>query len=91
MSSENANIITIEKMIGGKAVLIRRLRELREDHDMRQQDVADYLHCTQVCYSRYENGERELPIEYLIKLAELYRVSADYILDIEQKTRPPRR
>ena len=60
----------------------RRIRDLREDLDYTQQDVADYLVCTQATYSRVENGARVLSVEMLIKLSELYNVSTDYLLGI---------
>ena len=58
----------------------RRLRDLREDRDLRQVDIAKALNCSQVCYSRYESGKRDLPTEMLVKLADYYDVSTDYIL-----------
>lgn len=57
-----------------------RLRDLREDADLHQKDIADLLTCSQVCYSYYENGKRDIPTEILIKLANYYEVSVDYIL-----------
>lgn len=59
------------------------IRELREDNDLTQNEVAKYLGTTQQVYSRYENGENELPIRHLISLCKLYNVSADYILCLE--------
>ena len=59
---------------------IKQLRDLREDHDMTQQEVADVLHTSQTMYARYERGANELPIRHLIALADLYQVSTDYIL-----------
>lgn len=59
---------------------LQRLKDLREDHDLQQTDVAKLLYTTQAQYSRYERGERELPIRHLITLADFYDVSADYIL-----------
>ena len=59
-----------------------RLRNLREDHDMKQREVASYLHCSQQVYSNYELGQRDLPTDVLIALADLYGVSTDYILDL---------
>lgn len=56
------------------------MRELRCDNDMSQSQVAQYLGTTQQVYSRYENGENELPLRHLIALCRLYRVSADYFL-----------
>ena len=58
------------------------LRELREDRDLRQAEIAAVLGTTQQVYSRYENGVNELPIRHLISLCRLYRVSADYILGL---------
>lgn len=61
---------------------VQRLRELREDHDLKQKDVASVLKTTQQVYSRYENGETEMPIHHLITLSKYYRVSSDYILGL---------
>ena len=57
-----------------------RIRELREDHDLLQRQVADRLHCSQQVYSNYELGQRDIPTEVLIRLDDLYRVSIDYLL-----------
>lgn len=59
---------------------VKRLRDLREDHDLTQQQVADILHTSQTMYARYERGANELPIRHLIALADYYRVTTDYIL-----------
>ena len=56
------------------------IRELREDRDLSQADIAEVLSTTQQMYSRYENGTCEMPIRHLMKLCEFYKVSADYIL-----------
>lgn len=64
---------------------IRRIRDLREDHDMTQQQVADYLGTSQTMYARYERGANELPLRHLISLCKLYHVSADYILGLSGK------
>lgn len=53
---------------------------MREDNDYTQQKVADYLMCDQSLYSKYERGERDIPLELVIKLADLYHVSVDYIV-----------
>ena len=58
----------------------RRLRGLREDHDKTQQEIADVLGTSQTMYARYERGANELPVRHLIKLAEYYHVSTDYLL-----------
>ena len=60
--------------------MYKRIRDLREDRDLKQQDIATLLKCTQVCYSYYENGQRDIPTDILIKLAALYNTSIDYIL-----------
>ena len=65
-----------------------RLRDLREDHDLSQQQVADYLHIKQPQYSRYERGLRDLPTDILIRLAGLYQTSTDYILDLTNCKQP---
>ena len=57
-----------------------RIRDLREDKDLKQQDIANYLICDQSLYSKYERGERPLPLEYAEKLADFYGVSVDYLL-----------
>lgn len=59
-----------------------RIRDLREDHDMKQRELADYLHCSQQVYSNYELGQRDIPTAVLIRLSKLYDVSIDYILGI---------
>lgn len=60
---------------------IRRLRDLREDHDMKQHDVAELLGIKQTVYSRYERGFQTIPLPHLLKLADHYRVSLDYIFE----------
>lgn len=62
---------------------IKNIKDLREDNDLTQQQVAEYLGTSQTMYARYERGANELPIHHLIKLCELYHVSADYILGIK--------
>lgn len=57
----------------------RRLRDLREDHDLKQTDVAEHLGIAQTVYSRYERGYQTIPVEHLLKLADLYQVSLDYL------------
>lgn len=57
-----------------------RIRDLREDNDLKQKQLADYLMCDQSLYSKYERGERPLPLEYADKLADYYGVSVDYLL-----------
>ena len=66
----------------------RRIRDLREDHDLTQQQVAEILGTSQTMYARYERGANELPIRHLIRLAELYEVSTDYILGRTNRKNP---
>lgn len=61
---------------------IRRIRELREDHDKTQTDIAKILGTSQTMYSRYERGINELPLRHLIELCKYYGKSADYILGL---------
>ncbi len=64
---------------------IKRMRDLREDYDLTQQQVADILGTSQTMYARYERGANELPIHHLIKLCNYYRVSSDYFLGLSDK------
>ena len=61
---------------------IRRIKDLREDHDYTQEYVAKYLDTSQTMYARYERGANELPIRHLISLCKLYNVTSDYILGL---------
>ena len=58
----------------------KRLRDLREDNDLKQVDIAEYLGIAQTVYSRYERGFQTIPVEHLLKLADYYNVSTDYLL-----------
>ena len=58
----------------------RRIRDLREDRDLKQEDLAKLLNCTQACYSNYENGRRDIPTEVWETLADFYQVSVDYLM-----------
>ena len=58
----------------------QRLRDLREDRDMNQTQIAALLHTSQTVYSRYERGYQTIPVEHLLILADYYDVSVDYIL-----------
>lgn len=64
---------------------VKIIRDLREDHDLTQAQVAEFLGTSQTMYARYERGANELPIRHLLKLCELYKISADYILGIKDK------
>ena len=61
------------------------IRDLREDNDKTQKEVAEYLGTTQQVYSRYENRGNEIPVRHIIALCRLYNVSADYILGLKEK------
>lgn len=63
------------------------IRDLREDSDKTQKEVADYLGTTQQVYSRYEKGENEIPLRHIISLCKYYNVSADYILGLSENKR----
>ena len=61
---------------------LQRLRDLREDHDKTQQEIADVLNMHRSVYRRYESGERETPVWVIVKLAGYYHVSTDYLLGL---------
>ena len=65
-----------------------RIRDLREDNDLTQKQLAEYLHIKQNTYSQYENGQRQLPIDALIALAKFYKTSTDYILGLTDQRKP---
>lgn len=65
-----------------------RLKDIREDADVKQKTLADYLHIKQNTYSQYENGQRQLPVEVLIELARYFDVSTDYILGLTDVRHP---
>ena len=66
--------------------IYRRVRDLREDHDKTQRDIANVLNMQLTVYQRYERGERELPLWAAIKLAEYYHVSLDYLVELSDKS-----
>ncbi len=65
-----------------------RIRDLREDNDYKQKEVAAYLMCDQSLYSKYEREERPLPLEYADRLADFYNVSIDYLLCRTNEKKP---
>ena len=65
-----------------------RIKDIREDHDLTQQQLADYLHIRQNTYSQYETGHRQIPVEVLIALASFYQTSVDYLLGITNQKKP---
>lgn len=68
--------------------MYRRIRDLREDADLRQKDMAESLQCTQVSYSHYELGKRDIPTDVLIRLAAYYNTSTDYLLGLTDVREP---
>ncbi len=65
-----------------------RIRDLREDADLTQKELAEYLLCDQSLYSKYEREERALPLEYAVKLAQFYPTSVDYLLGLTSVRTP---
>ena len=66
-------------------MVFRRIRDLREDSDKTQIEIADYLNMQRSVYRRYETGEREIPVWAVIKLAQFYHVTTDYLLGLSEK------
>lgn len=64
----------------GEIMYFRRLEDLRVDHDLTQQKIADYLHIQREVYRRYEKGTRTIPVEMLIELADYYGTNLDYLV-----------
>lgn len=71
--------------------MYRRLRDLREDKDLTQKQIADMLGMSQTGYSKYETGENDIPTQVLIKLADFYNTSVDYILERTASPEPPKK
>lgn len=65
-----------------------RLKELREDHDLKQIDIANILNCKQNTYYQYESEKRQIPLSALKKLAEFYHTSVDYIIELTDNPKP---
>lgn len=76
----NVIVLVEYNVFGDYMKYVKIIRDLREDHDLTQQQVADILGTSQTMYARYERGANELPIRHLITLANYYNVSYDYIL-----------
>ncbi len=68
-------------------MIFENIRNLREDHDKKQQELADYLNIKQTTYSKYELGKINIPIDVFIKLADYYGVSIDYIVGRNTETK----
>lgn len=66
----------------------RRIRDIREDNDLTQQQIAEILGTSQTMYARYERGANELPVRHLIRLAEYYHVPTDYLLGLTDEKKP---
>lgn len=79
------NIVLRESLLGQK---IQRLEDLRIDNDKTQAEIAEYLGCQREVYRRYEKGTRQLPVDFLIKLSDLYNVSTDYLLGLTNIKKP---
>ena len=65
-----------------------RLKDLREDRDLKQEDVAKFLNISQTNYSKYELGKINIPISSLVKLSKFYNTSIDYLLGLTNETKP---
>ncbi len=65
-----------------------RIRDVREDKDLTQGKVAEYLLCDQSLYSKYERGERPIPLEAIVKLAKFYGTSVDYLVGLTDNPKP---
>jgi len=68
--------------------MYKRIRDMREDKDMTQKQVADFLKCSQRVYSNYELGQRDIPTQILIELAKLHETSIDYLLGVSNNPKP---
>ena len=65
-----------------------KLKDIREDQDIKQETIANFLHIKQNTYSQYENGHRQIPIELLVALARYYGTSVDYLLGLTNEKKP---
>ena len=74
--------------IGDNMTMKLRIRDLREDNDLSQEKVSKYLMCDQSLYSKYERGEREIPLKLVVELARFYNVSIDYIVGLTDDPSP---
>lgn len=75
-------------VLGSENMYIKRLKDLREDNDFSQNNISQILNIKQQTYSYYENGKRTIPYELIIKLAETYNTSIDYILGLTNMKEP---
>ena len=75
--------MNVDKILRGVIkIYIKRIKDIREDRDITQKEIAEYLHITQQQYSLYENGKRTLPVDLLVQLSQYYDVSTDYLLGL---------
>lgn len=65
-----------------------KIRDLREDHDLTQQQIAEYLKCDRSLYAKYERGERDVPLQIAVSLAVYYKTSMDYLVGLTDEKRP---
>ena len=72
----------------GDTMHFQRIEDLRIDNDYTQQQVAEFLGCQREVYRRYEKGTRQIPVDYLIQLSQLYAVSIDYIVNLTPQKEP---
>ena len=68
-----------------------RFKDLREDNDLTQEQISEYLNVRQNTYSQYESGKRAIPVDALIKLAKYYETSTDYLLELTDEAKPYKR
>lgn len=71
--------------------MYRRIRDLREDRDLSQRELAEMLGMSQTGYSKYETGENDIPIQILVRLAGIYHTSTDYLLELTDDPTPPKK
>ncbi len=75
-------------IVNSVIIMNLRIRAMREDADLTQEQVAEYLMCDQSLYSKYERGERAVPLEIIVKLAQFYKTSVDYLVGLTDKKTP---
>ena len=77
---DNGSLVDVVEIDAASNNGVDNIRDLREDRDLLQKDLAAYLQCSQVCYSYYEMGKRDIPTDVLLRLADFYATSTDYLL-----------
>ena len=82
-AQQNVDILNIDYQKGmERRMVFQRIRDMREDADLKQNDMAKILHCSQQAYSNYELGQRDIPTDILIALAEYHKTNVDYLLGL---------